>query len=117
MANDNGWIGEGPTNRVSEEDLRQWAADKNRFAERIGADWWYSVQRIDQADGGKLWQVVKQEGFAAIISRLKARGERHERWKPTPEEAHAIHKKIASYIADGMTQGEFNERIRRGLEG
>jgi hypothetical protein len=109
-----GWIGQSPG--MNEEDLWQWCADKNRFAERIGADWWYCVEQVDLPDGTKRAEVVKREGFRAIAARAAAKGTPVRTWHPNEGEANAIHAHVARCIAEGMKQAEFNAMVDRSAK-
>lgn len=97
-------------------DLYAFCADRNAWAERMGMDWWYRVVSRDLPDGTPRREVEKLEGWRAIEERAKARGERVEWFKPTPDEAAEIHAKVARFIAANpdCTQKEFNRLVDEG---
>lgn len=113
MADADGWIGEAP--RMQEEDLRQWCADRNRWAERIGLDWWYRVV-IRKQGLLDIPEVEKVDGCRALEARARAKGRHVEHFRTEGPEAAEIHAKVARIIREnpGMTQDQFNRLVDEG---
>jgi hypothetical protein len=94
------------------EALQMFCDEKNDWAQRIGADWWYRVVTIDRG-GEPLRSVEKLEGWRAIEQRNRAARKRTEWYKPTPADLANTNAYVAKAIDNGLSQEEFNAMVRR----
>lgn len=94
------------------EGLEAWCEERNVWAKSIGADWWYRVC-TRTVDGIRQFYVEKLEGWRAIEQRAHAERKPIQWYKPTPEDAAAIHSYAAQCVAEGMTQEQFNTHLRK----
>lgn len=103
------WIGAEP--KATVEDLRAWCADMNFRPISIRAEWWYYVRRNEHG----FHFVEKLEGWRARQARASAAGKPIQWFHPGPEEANAIHKRVAQLIRNGVDWEDFRIMVERGL--
>ena len=96
--------------RLTEEDLRQWAARMNQHPFVIGQGWWFVVRKRPEGVG---WYTDKLEGWRATEARDHARGVKTQWYRGTQADMAAIHAYVRRCLGAGMTQAEFNEHVRR----
>lgn len=109
QASGEGWIGAAPG--MTFEDMHQWVADKNEWVVSINLGWWWFVTK-SKVSGA--WIVERAEGPRAAEMRARAAGRHLEQFKPSPDEARAIHRRVAELIARGIEPEEFRAMVRRG---
>ena len=98
------------------EALADWCDERNAWARRIGADWWYRVVRVPMEDGTLRREVQKLDGWKATEARAKAEGRPFVPFAPSEGEAARVNANIAKFIAGNphVTQAEFNSAIDSG---
>lgn len=94
------------------EALQMFCDEKNEWAKRLGADWWYRVVTIDRG-GEPIRSTEKLEGWRAIEERNRAEGKRTEWYKPTPADLASIKAFVRQQMDNGLSQKEFNALVRR----
>lgn len=96
----------------SAESLQLFCDEKNAWAKRIGAEWWYRVVTIDRGEG-TVRTVERLEGWRAQEERDKTERRRTEWYKPTPADLASIQQFIAQCAERDLSQQEFNALVRR----
>ncbi|MDR2880500.1 MAG: hypothetical protein LBV29_01170 [Azoarcus sp.] len=94
------------------ENLQIVCDERNDWARRIGADWWYRVITIERGEG-KVCTVEKLEGRKARDEQARAGGTRIEWYRPTLADLASIHAFARRCMEQDMTQQEFNALVQR----
>ena len=78
----------------------------------MGIEAWYIVQR--HTHGSRMtYAVVKIEGWRAVEMISKAKGRPVQWYRPSPDDAAAIHAFARRCMEQDWTQGDFNDFVRR----
>lgn len=94
------------------EALQMFCDEKNDWARRLGADWWWRVAVIDRG-GEKVRTTEKLEGWRAIEERDRAEGRRTNWYKPTDADLASINTFVADCAEKDLSQQEFASLVRR----
>lgn len=95
-----------------DEALQMFCDEKNDWARRLGADWWWRVVTIDRG-GEKIRSTEKLEGWRAIEERDRSERRRTEWYKPTPADLASIHAFVDDCMAKDLSQREFAALVQR----